>query len=407
MDGVKTDGSASHLLNKRKATSITDFRSDRNRIRSDTKFRASFRDTLCFVFEPAPRSLTRTHVMQRSLPTLNRTSRKAAHSASLLRSGFTMIELLIVLVIIAILAGLLLPTLGSVRRSARVAQVTVDIKNIEAAIAAFKLKYGMEPPSSFLIGNDDDHYKSSALGRNSIALMRQLWPGYTPNEMSNNLPGQKIGSGPTYPIQLNGADCLAFFLGGPGIISTSGASGCRPNGFSANPADPFASGGTRVGPFLEFDTARLVDVNNNNVFELIDPLPNQTAPYQYLSSYDGKGYQPLGYDPSNNNDNEVFGTLRSPYLKNDINWPDGSVTPGSDPLGEGSGDYWNGKSYQIISPGFDGQYGIGGSYSSENGIAVYDAAADDKRSREARKAEADNITNFSGGMLEKFYAPTP
>ncbi|WP_437225245.1 type II secretion system protein [Planctomicrobium sp. SH661] len=335
--------------------------------------------------------------MQRSL-------RKADLSTGTPRSGFSLIELMIVIVVIAILAGMLLPALRSVQTSARNAQVASDIKNLEAGIAAFKLKFGMEPPSSFLISDDPSFYTGTTapqVGKNSLSIMRQLWPSFDP--LGPNNPAGRLGiSGVKY---LNGAECLVFFLGGPGTYAVSSKpEDSRPNGFSANPADPFnLTGSSRVGPFIEFDLARLVDVGTpDGFFELLDPLPNQTMPYQYLSSYDGRGYQPGGYDSdlSTVNDNEIIEGMSNVYLKRDENW----ATAGSLPSVNQPGDFWNGRSFQIISPGLDGSYGVGGWYSSEKGIAVKDGATP-YRARENRAAEADNITNFSGGPLGKFYTP--
>ncbi len=331
---------------------------------------------------------------------------------SLRNAGFTLIEIIVVIMVVAILVSILMPALNNTRTAAREAQVVADIKNIEAAIAAFKLKYGIDPPSSFLISPNPADYNDTAnkLGMNSKSIMRQLWPNYEFGNEAARTPGQLLGlSSAKY---LNGAECLVFFLGGARSFDSaySGGKGnagrARPDGFSANPINPFADGGSRVGPFLELDAARLVDTDDDGFFELLDTLPNQTQPYQYLSSYDGRGYQPFGYDGSANNaDDEVLpDTLKSAYLKNDTKWGD---SPAAAPSGGTAGNCWNGKSYQIISPGMDAQYGVGGSYSSQDGIATKSDEADSYRSRIARSPETDNITNFSTGTMRKLYTPAP
>lgn len=62
-------------------------------------------------------------------------------------SGFTMVELLVVLGIIALLVGLLIPTLSTVRNSAREAKQKAQLTTIELALTAFKNDYGDYPPS--------------------------------------------------------------------------------------------------------------------------------------------------------------------------------------------------------------------------------------------------------------------
>ena len=61
--------------------------------------------------------------------------------------GFTLVELLVVITIIAILAGLLTVTIQGVFNRTGVFTVQMDMKKIESALEAFKTKYGFYPPS--------------------------------------------------------------------------------------------------------------------------------------------------------------------------------------------------------------------------------------------------------------------
>ncbi len=64
-------------------------------------------------------------------------------------NGFTIVELLTVVVIIAILISLLLPSIAMVRRSAKEAAQKAQFASIDIAIDSFKQDYGDYPPSSW------------------------------------------------------------------------------------------------------------------------------------------------------------------------------------------------------------------------------------------------------------------
>lgn len=66
--------------------------------------------------------------------------------------GFTLIELLMVIAIIGILAGILIPTVGAVRKQANTAASKAQLSAYVNAIQMFKGEYGYLP---FVTGNSD------------------------------------------------------------------------------------------------------------------------------------------------------------------------------------------------------------------------------------------------------------
>ena len=64
------------------------------------------------------------------------------------RSGFTLVELLVVIVIIAILAALITPAVFQARRSGQNAAIKAEIDLLHMAIMHYKNEYGSFPPCS-------------------------------------------------------------------------------------------------------------------------------------------------------------------------------------------------------------------------------------------------------------------
>lgn len=272
--------------------------------------------------------------------------------------GFTLVELLVVIVILAILVGLLVPVIAGAVNRANDAQVKADVENLASALTRFQTEYGDLPPSRILL-SENGYYPigdATPLANVNQWLVQQgtpvsppvagpLDPGYfgAPDMTLGQLAERSqrylkkffpraqppSGSGPTgyhdfngngvfdatgpgaggaMYIYLQGHECLAFFLGG---IPDQTSEATAMSGFHRNPTTPFlsvaqilnsgsAATSNRKPTFFEFVSDRLFDDDTDGMPGYVDTLATGNAAdaryFAYFSGY-GQGQ----YDPNDVN----------------------------------------------------------------------------------------------------------
>ncbi|MEC9095886.1 MAG: prepilin-type N-terminal cleavage/methylation domain-containing protein [Planctomycetota bacterium] len=186
--------------------------------------------------------------------------------------GVTLIEMLIVIAIIGILAAILLPTIGMVRRSAQEGGMALEIQNLSAAIETYKQTYGDYPPD----------------GSNIVVFQRHLqvaFPRIAPAEVANliNLIDLKDSSGnSTGRTIIDPAEALVFFLGG----------------LSDDPRFPFTGEGGPLSP-----------VRRNALFDFGAGRLTQSTDMINLGTANNPIYVPLSTDEKQlfgSNDTDIF-----------------------------------------------------------------------------------------------------
>ena len=158
------------------------------------------------------------------------------------KTGLTIIELLIVLGIIAILTGLLVPSLSVVRKTAKETKQKAQFATIGLALEAFKNDYGDYPPSSLSPG-----------------------PGYSGSQrLAEALLGwDLLGFHPSSAWRGDGLDAT----GGPGSYDPAQTRDINGDGVP----DTFDE---RKGPYLELANVgafRLLDLFGTNALGPLDP----------------------------------------------------------------------------------------------------------------------------------------
>lgn len=176
-------------------------------------------------------------------------------------AAFTLVELLVVIVIIALLASISVPAVTIAIRKAQDAAVNVEIKNLAGAIEAYKNDTGQYPPDMGNLNEVNQH-------------LARIFPRRNP--LTDPLPAS-LNTGP---------EALVFFL----------------SGYSPDPQFPITGAGERT-PYITFDMGRLTqlaaatgftDLDGDNMPEYI-PKYSQGRPYVYFDGsrggYAGKFFQ--------------------------------------------------------------------------------------------------------------------
>jgi prepilin-type N-terminal cleavage/methylation domain-containing protein len=258
------------------------------------------------------------------------------------RAGFTLIEMMLVVVIIGILVALISSAAVRAVVSAKQARNLQEIRQLSVALENFKSKFGAYPPSRIKLCEAYGGYYQSAIDKqlddDSIQFLTRMFPRLDVASWAANGIDWDGNATLSPPITLTGDQCLVFFLGGiPGRVPNPSCLG-----FSTNPRNPAATGGDRIGPFFEFQGNRLTPVGAP-FYSYLDRYEKQ--PYAYFSSYKTtNGYN--RYFP-------IYGNSDCATL------PNGTATPGVFPYLEGPNRYLNPNSYQIVSAGADGVFGPG------------------------------------------------
>lgn len=313
------------------------------------------------------------------------------------RRGFTLVELLVVITIIGILAGLITGAAFLVRTKGKIAAVKAELSQLDMALQNYKQKHGEFPPDFANVAHPTPAVAADA--RNAVLRhLRKAFPRYQP-----------VGSGATTndwdrfcydvsnnyginPASFDAAAALVFWLGG--LPETTSGAAWKPAGFHSDPQFPFKQGLPRTEPFFDFKPERLVASTLH-----YSPPGDIAAPYVYFRAQrlmSAAGQYEYGYVSGGSFFPLAFANTATdfavPYLDQPVN-QNANLPPSS--------RAWrNQETFQIVCAGFDNLFGGANLFRFSRVGQELDTSGSPPSLLPMNDANFDNIANFSDGTLE-------
>jgi prepilin-type N-terminal cleavage/methylation domain-containing protein len=356
------------------------------------------------------------------------------------RSGFTLVELLAVIMIIALLAGLVTPAVMRAMSSARTAAVKAEIDLLHMALVNYKNEYGSFPPAD-MRGLWNDSSGSVNPSHPAYKHLKRVFPRIAELEA----PMATALSPYYFMAQMSPAQALVFWLQGfydnpqnpltNGIVLT--ASNPRSGDLGLNAAGGTVSGSRKK--LFDFDDSRLMGaiayfqaklnaatLTPNHAAQTF--TPRNSSPTVFARDYpvyfpkQANTGLPYVYFPSSTYSadptNAVSETLPPATESLSILYYEAVSTTGNPTQVAPYFTYpypaqhtWaqlhvNSETFQLIAAGADGTYGdrtaafpgafLSLNYKSQSVGPFYSVAQEQNT-----PGHADNITNFANGTLKE------
>jgi len=191
------------------------------------------------------------------------------------RSGFTLIEVLVVVSIIAVLAGLLLPSMRRMQESARSTSCLSNLRNIGIAVAAFVSDNNGYLPNS-QVGDGKDPTAPDAKGE--VMWIQRVWPYAYPGREYKG-----FSSSPALPKELSRTIFECKQAAFDKNVTTK-----RSYGYNHYAGDDFVLGGDRLNVFTRPGRVCLVaDVKNGSQLHrsTINPRHSNASNVLYMDGH--------------------------------------------------------------------------------------------------------------------------
>jgi prepilin-type N-terminal cleavage/methylation domain-containing protein len=343
------------------------------------------------------------------------------------RRGFTLVEMLVVIAIIGILAGLITAAAYTALKKARETAITVEFTQMDMALKAYKDKYGEYPPD----GTDRTDANNNGVPDSFERHFSRVFPNanlasqpYALSELGILSANCKFPCDPSnagtlrqFFANYTPATALVFWLGGMQEDDYSANPGKNPSsrlmGFSSDPVHPLSGLPTasRQPMWYEFDLTRVRDPSgatvSNTIFRHYLGNANVPQPYayfraeinqrswEYCQNIPRKDVKFFGNDPNH---------LVHPYF-------DATQATSTMP-----GAWINPSSYQLLFCGFDNTFGFGNWYpigkwtttpsvlAPANWRFIFFPYDDPNDTTNPRRPSGyyndDDITNFAAGRID-------